>query len=69
MTFYQYTRLRRLEAGITLNQLAEKLDFCNPSDVSRRETGHIHWRFDEVVKLAQVYGQSASEFIAQWEQS
>ena len=67
MTFPEYTRLRRVEAGVSLQQVADALGLPHRSMIHRRETGENEWRFSEVVKLAALLNTPLSEFIAAWE--
>jgi len=69
MTFAEYTRNRRIAAGLTLEQTAAACDLGHRSKAHRRENGVSEWRFDELVKLARLHNQPVSEFVAGWERT
>ena len=65
-TFSQYTRLKRIEAGVTQKAVAEALG-VNVSQVSRRESGSTDWCWSELVVFAGLLGKKVSEFVAEFE--
>jgi len=67
MTFAEYTRLRRTEAGVSLQAVADALELPHRSMVHRRETGETEWKFSEVIKLTALLQTKLSEFVAGWE--
>lgn len=65
--FGQFARHKREQAGLTLDTVAEALDYQHRSNVHRLETGRLEWKLASVVKLAELLGMSASDLLAEWE--
>lgn len=68
MTFSEYIRLCRLEAGFTQQLVCDKLKLNNRGDIHKREAGKVEWKWKEIVLLSLLFDfSSVSEFIKEWE--
>jgi transcriptional regulator with XRE-family HTH domain len=67
MKFYEYTRLKRIEAGLTQQEIADKLGFSHRANAHKLETGKIGWSFFDVCEFAELLDMKPSELIAEWE--
>ena len=66
ITFAQFARLKRTEAGITISECANGLGIT-PDAYLKKEQDNRGWSLDDVTNLATVYGLKASELIAEFE--
>ena len=60
-------KIRRLELGWSLRELAKRMDYSNHSTVARIESGEIDIPQSKVVKFAEVMGTSVA-FLMDWEE-
>ena len=67
MEFHEYTRMRRKRALLTLQDVADELGFSDRSLVSKRKLCEIQWQFEEIIKLAELYGEIMASFAEDWE--
>ena len=60
-------RIRRLELGWSLRELANRMGYANQSTISRIESGVIDIPQSKVVKFAEVMGTTVA-FLMDWEE-
>ena len=60
-------KIRRLELGWSLRELASRMGYANQSTVARIESGAIDIPQSKVVKFAEVMGTTVA-FLMDWEQ-
>jgi transcriptional regulator with XRE-family HTH domain len=60
-------KMRRMELGWTLRELAKRMGYSNHSTVARIESGAIDIPQSKVVKFAEVMGTSVA-FLMDWEE-
>ena len=60
-------RMRRMELGWTLRELAKRMGYSNHSTVARIENGTIDIPQSKVVKFAEVMGTTVA-FLMDWEE-
>jgi predicted transcriptional regulator len=67
MTFGQFARQKRLEAGLSLDTVAHALGYSHRSNVYRLEHDLLEWKLTSAVKLAELLGNKTSELLAEYE--
>jgi transcriptional regulator with XRE-family HTH domain len=60
-------KIRRMELGWSLRELASRMGYANQSTIARIESGAIDIPQSKVVKFAEVMGTSVA-FLMDWEQ-
>ena len=60
-------KMRRLELGLSLRELAKRAGYANQSTVARIESGEIDIPQSKVVKFAEVLGTTVA-FLMDWEE-
>ena len=66
MTFGEFARLKRTEAGVTISKCAEEAGIT-PDAYLKKEQDNRGWSLEDVINLAAVYSIKASELIAEYE--
>jgi len=67
MTFGQFIRTKRLESKLSQQRLATACGFAHRSNVWRLERDELEWKLKEVVSVAELFGLSASQLLAEFE--
>jgi transcriptional regulator with XRE-family HTH domain len=66
MTFGEFVRQKRLEAGLSQDEVARALGYKHRSNIHRLETGKLEWKLTAIIKLAALFGMSAVELLAEF---
>lgn len=69
MTFNQFVRIKRERLGLSQQQLTNACGFAHRSEISKLEAGKLEWKLNHVMMVAALFGQTASELLAEYEQA
>jgi len=68
MTFAEFARQKRLEAGLSQQQCSDALGDSHRSTFLRKETGGSEWSLKDLQKFASLLGVKASELLREFEE-
>lgn len=69
ITFGQFIRRKRNEAGLTQTDLANFLGYASYRMVGMLENGERYWQFEHVIKLARLFDMQDWELVKEWNDS
>ena len=67
MTFGEFARLKRIEAGKSQEVCARSLGLKHRASCHRLEDGERFWKLSQVFNFAKLIGTSASALLAEYE--
>jgi len=67
MTFGQFIKQKRQHNKLSQQSLATACGFAHRSAILRLEQDRLEWKLKEVMSIAELFGLSASELLAEFE--
>jgi len=67
MTFGQFIKQKRQGSKLSQQVLATACGFAHRSNILRLERDELEWKLKEVVSVAELFGLSASQLLAEFE--
>lgn len=67
MTFGQFIKQKRQQSKLSQQSLATACGFKHRSAILRLEQDRLEWKLKEIMSIAELFGLSASQLLAEYE--